>query len=97
MESFKPRQVLIPVIQLDAHDITENPSKTDAGRWVSIFPLDFEVGKEYVSLSEKNVCLSACVLALFQLHSLYSVQCTSTLLSDSEGVGDKECCALPRV
>lgn len=97
MQSFRPGQVLIPVIQLDAHDITENPSKTDVGRCGSIFPLDFEAGKEYDPLSEKTVYISACILTLFQLHTLCWVQRTSTLLSNFEGLGDKGCSALPRV
>lgn len=62
-----------------------------------IFPLDFEIGKEYASLSEKNGCFSACILALFQLHALHWMLHTSTLLSEFEGLGDKGCSALPGV
>lgn len=97
VQSFSPGQVLIPVIQLDAHDFTENPSKTDVGRCGITFPPDIEVGKEYDPLSEKNVCISACMLGLFQLHTLRWVQRTSTLLSNFEGLEGKGCSALLRV
>lgn len=76
MQSFRPGQVLIPVIQMNAHDVMEYPSKTNEGRCGNIFP----------PLSEKNVCISACMLALFQLHALHWVQHTSTLLSNVKGL-----------
>lgn len=97
VQSFRPGQVLIPVIQLDAHDITENPRQIDAGRCGSIFPLDFEVGKEYDPLREKNVCISACILVLFLLHTLHCVQHANTLLRHFGRLGDKGCSAVPRV
>lgn len=53
-----------------------------------IFPLSFEIGKEYDSLSEKNVCFSAYILALFQLHALLWILHTSTLLSEFEETKD---------
>lgn len=97
VQSFRPGQVLIPAIQLDAHDITANPSQIDAGRCGSIFPLDFEVGREYDPLSEKSVCISACILVLFWLHTLHCVQHTSTLLRHFERLRDKGCSAVPTV
>lgn len=55
-----------------------------------IFPLAFEIGKEYASLSEKNGCFSACILALFQLHALHWMLHTSTLLSEFKGWETKD-------
>lgn len=62
-----------------------------------IFPVDFEIGKEYYFLLEKNVYFSAYIMTLFQLHALLWMPHTSTLLSEFEGLGDKGCFAPPKV
>lgn len=92
VESFKLGQILMPVIQLDYGKILVGPMQED----VSDLP-SWLWDWEGIWFFEKNVCFSACVLALFQLHALHWMPCTSTLLSEFEGLEDKGCSSLPRV
>lgn len=82
VESFRPWQVLMPVIQLDAHGITESPGKTSAGRCVRFSLLTLRLGRilwvrrKYVSLLVPWPCFSSmpCTGRCIQVHCSVSLK-----------------------